>query len=59
MMIIHRAQMYSLLVINLASCQLLTLIDDDELSDEWSVHMLLIHEYSQWLLQFLKSGLLS
>ena len=33
-MIIYRAWIYLLLVINLTSCQLLTLINDDELSSE-------------------------
>ena len=47
MMIIHRAWMYLLLVINLASCQLLSLINNNELNNKWSVHMLLIYEYSQ------------
>ena len=59
MMIICRAQMYLLLIINLAFHQLLTLINSSELNDKWSVHMLLIYKYSQQLLQFLKSDLLS
>ena len=38
--------MYLLLVINLTSYQLLTLINNNELSNKQSMHILLIHEYS-------------
>ena len=44
-MIICRAQIYLLLIINLASYQLLTLIDSNKLSNKQSMHILLIHEY--------------
>ena len=50
MIIIYRAWIYLLLVINLTSCQLLTLINSDKLSDEQSMYMLLIYKYSQQLL---------
>ena len=47
MIIICRAWIYSLLVINLTSYQLLILINNNKMSDKQSVYILLIYEYSQ------------